>query len=731
MCPDLDFRRPNLVFLLAALLVAMTCAAYHAVGRVPFVFDDSAAVLENPTIRRLWPLRDVLSPPQNATGAIGRPIVNLSLALNYAAGGTSPRGYHVFNVVVHLAGALALFGILRRTFRRPPLATRFGEDATLLGWCAALLWSLHPLQTESVVCVIQRSELIVGCFYLLTLYAFVRSVDSPAPLGWQVLAWFACALGMASKELMVSAPLMLFLYDRTFVAGTFASAWRQRRKFYYALAGAWLVLVWVMVISGQRGGTSGLGLGVTSWEYLLTQCRALVLYLKLSLWPDPLVLDYGIETITRASAVVGRGLFLIGLAAGTAVALWRRPVLGFNGAWFFAILAPSSSFIPLTTQTMAEHRMYLPLAAVIILVVTAIYRSARTPGLALSLILALAGGWLTARRVDDYRDEVTIWQDNVAKWPTNARAHNNLAELFLKQGRTPEAIVHQRASIRLEPHEVNTHYNLGNALMATGDPEGAIACYHEALRLGGGRISANIHHNLGTALEKSGRVPEAVAQYERALQIEPQHPQANNNLAMLLDTPADRPRALEHFARAVHANPQSADIELNFGNALAHGARPAEALAHYRRALALRPDFPAAQIALGMSLADSGQMDAAIAEFQSVLRQRPQEAEAHFQLADVLSKLGRRAEAIAHYEQALEVKPTFEAYNDLAVALRAIGRTPEALPHFRAALKLRPDSAEVHYNFALALQELGQTAEARLHYTEARRRRPDLPALDL
>ena len=763
--PDTPARSRAPVALLAALLVAVTFAAYHRVGGVPFVFDDAAAVLENPTIRHLWPLRDVLSPPQNVTGAVGRPLVNLSLALNHALGGTAPGGYHWFNLGVHVAGALALFGIVRRTLRRPPLAARFAAGATLLGWGAALLWALHPLQTESVVCVIQRSELIVGLFYLLTLYAFIRSVESPSPLRWQIAAWLACALGMASKELMVSAPLMVLLYDRTFVTGGFGAAWRARKKFYVALAATWLLLAWVALGSGQRGGTSGFGLGVSAWEYLLTQCRAIVLYLKLSLWPDPLVLDYGVETISSAAQVAGRGIFLLALAAGTIVALWRRPVLGFVGFWSFAILAPSSSFVPLTTQTMAEHRMYLPLAAVIVLIVAAAQAAARTRAPAIIVVLALGCAALTVRRVGDYRDEKTLWRDTVAKWPSNARALNNLAScqvkdgetaaaianfeaalklrpdyadahsnlgvLLLQQGRTAEAVAHHRTAVQIQPESARARYNFAIGLLAAGDPVGAVAGFKEALRLGGGDNEGNVRHNLALALEKTGQPAEAAAQYEQVLRLDPAHVEANNNLAMLLAARGEMEPAVQYLTRAVQAEPKSADIEFNFGLILARRGRLAEAVPHYRRAIELRPDFALARIALGMALADLGQAPAAATEFETVLARDPANAEAHLQLATVRAQQNRMPDAIAHYEQALKARPDFfEVHNDLAVALRRAGRPAEALPHFRAALKLRPDSPEVHYNFALALKDTGQTADARLHEAEARRRRPDLPALN-
>eukprot|EP01035_Chromulina_nebulosa_P064498 gene64498-88221_t len=133
---------------------------------------------------------------------------------------------------------------------------------------------------------------------LLTLYTFVRSLTAPRPVRWQALSCLACLLGIASKEVMVAAPLLVFAYDRTFVAGTIAAAWRARRGYYLALASTWLLLVVLVLGNTRRGGTAGFGSGVDVLDYALTQLHALTHYLRLALWPHPLVFDYGLVTVT-------------------------------------------------------------------------------------------------------------------------------------------------------------------------------------------------------------------------------------------------------------------------------------------------------------------------------------------------------------------------------------------------------------------------------------------------
>ena len=206
------------VALAGALVVLAALAAYHNSFSGPFIWDDLFSIVDNPTIRHFG---SALSPP-NDIGVGGRPISNLPLALNFAIGGTDVWGYHAFNLLIHTLAGLTLFGLARRTLRRPVLQDRFGTLALPLALAVAVIWTAHPLQTESVTFITQRYESMMGLFYLLTLYCFVRSVESPASARWQALSVVAGLLGVMTKEIIATAPVIVLLYDRTFVAGRFS-----------------------------------------------------------------------------------------------------------------------------------------------------------------------------------------------------------------------------------------------------------------------------------------------------------------------------------------------------------------------------------------------------------------------------------------------------------------------------------------------------------------------------
>ncbi len=460
-------------FLPPLLLVLAGAAAYLNTFRVPFLFDDLKWIVSNPTLRKPWPPGDVLWPRQPGLNVAGRPVVSLSLALNYAAGGLDPRGYHAVNLLIHLAAGLLLFGIVRRTLNEPP-------EAPWMALAAAGIWLLHPLQTESVTYVIQRTESLMGLLYLLTLYAALRD--------WKVLAVLACALGMATKEVMVTAPLAVLLWDRAYRAGSFREAWARRRGLYLGLGATWGVLA-ACLAGGTTTQQAGFGFQeIGPLDYARTQCGVILHYLRLAAWPNPLVFDYfGWPVARDLKDWLPQGLALLALLVPTLWALRRNHALGFPAFFFFLALAPTSSVMPIR-DLVFEHRLYLPLAGLAVLAVLGAKALARRagvggPALGLVLLAAAAGlGAATFLRNRDYRNALAIWYDTLHKRPLNPRARCIAGSLLLRAD--PDlSIAFSREAIRLKPDYALAYNNLGNALAWKNDLDGALAAVEEALRL--------------------------------------------------------------------------------------------------------------------------------------------------------------------------------------------------------------------------------------------------------
>ena len=717
--------RRGLTVLAAGLIVLAALIAYRNSISAPFIFDDFPAIAENPTIRHLWPPGAALSPPANGSGVSSRPIVNLSLAINYAAGGLDVRGYHATNLAIHLLAGLVLLGVVRRTLRRPGLGSWANAHALSFAFATALLWTVHPLQTESVTCVIQRTESLGGLFYLLTLYGFVRAVDSPRPGRWVAAMLGACLIGMATKEVLATAPLMVLLYDRTFVAGTFRQAWRLRRRWYLGLAATWLLLLFLVVGGGgRRGGTVGFGLGVNPWEYALTQCRAIGLYLQLSFWPHPLVVDYGGALVRHAAEVAPQILLVATLVVTTCIALFRWPALGFLGAWFLGILAPSSSVLPLVTQTMAEHRMYLPLAAVVLAVVLALGRLLGGRCLPVCLALAVAATWLTVNRNSDYRDPARLWRANLAACPTSARAESNLGQVLYERGEWPEAITHYETALRLDPRLANAHYNLGLALARLGRIAEALARFSAAAEIQPSFVDA--HLEWGRMLMKAKQPAAAAEQFAQALQLAPAQAPAHRELGLALVALGRTTEACEQYARALQLDPGFAEAEGNWGGALLRLNQVEPALEHLEHARRLNPRSPEVQSNLGIAFARLGRIPEALDCFAAAVQLDPNFADAQLNLGVALAQAGRLPEALGALTRAVELEPDSpETQANLANALADTGRATDAVAHYERALQLRPDYAEVHANLGFVLLRAGRPVEAQRHFREALRLEPN------
>ena len=237
------------------VLVATVLAGYANSLRCPFVFDDRHDIIDNPTIRRLWPPGDLfLVRSENAAALQTRPVVNLSFALDYAVGGLNTLPYHVTNLAVHILAALALFGIVRRTLLLPRFRDRFGRAAAALALAAALLWAVHPLQTESVTYITQRYESMMGLFYLVAVYGLIRCGDSTHPYAWGAVTVAATLLALGSKEVAISLPIVILLYDRVLLAGAFSETWRRRWGLYFALLATWAAFAVLQLRAGPRPG---------------------------------------------------------------------------------------------------------------------------------------------------------------------------------------------------------------------------------------------------------------------------------------------------------------------------------------------------------------------------------------------------------------------------------------------------------------------------------------------
>lgn len=531
--------RQRLTLIFIFLIVGLV--AFHNSFQAPFVFDDVRGVLENDNIRTLWP-------PWAPFRGTSRPLVQVSLALNFAISGFSVWSYHTLNLLIHVAAALTLFTTSRLTLKRyGPGNLKDASEG--LAMAIALCWMVHPLQTESVTYVIQRGEAMMGLFCLLTLRCFIVSIASPRQTRWQLCSLLCCFFGLMTKPVMLMAPVLILVYDRTFIARSFAAALRLRWRYYSALLAimALMPLIlngnkkdWATTVGSEVTGTSPL-------QYAANQPAIILHYLRLAFWPDALCLDYGLRPEENSWVILGSSLLIGLLLALTVWALKKRKVGGFAGAWFFLTLAPTSSFVPIADLAF-EHRMYLALAGVLAVALPAGYfllnkmldhlaLFQRSEGLILGGSAMLVGALLAGRTIlrnEDYSSEISIWASAIEVRPRSARAQYNLGTALSRKQHAEEAVDHLRKAVQIRSSYPEAYYNLGNVLYALGRWPEAILSYRRALTLT--PDDWQMHNNLGVALVKSGDQSSAEIEFERTLLLNPECSSAERNLAKLRQT---------------------------------------------------------------------------------------------------------------------------------------------------------------------------------------------------
>jgi tetratricopeptide (TPR) repeat protein len=735
------------IWAVALVLAISIGAVYFQSLNAPFMFDDNASILANGSIVSLWPLFGTsdhpgpLHPPVPLPTA-GRPLVNFSFALNYFFGGDAPIGYHIVNLLIHIGSALLLWAIVRRTLELPYFAGRFASSAGWLALAVSLIWALHPVQTEAVLYTTQRTELMMAFFYLATLYCSLRYWLAHEKL-WLALAVVASLAGMASKEVMVSAPLIILLFDRTFVSGSLGKAIRTSWPLYFGLASTWLLLL-ALNVGGPRGDSAGFEGGASLVSYWLTQCQVLLMYLKLMIWPAPLLIHYQfpyLESFAQSWMYVVPVL-LIGFA--TLMLLWRNSPVGFLGTCVFAILAPTS-LVPIVTEVAAERRMYLPLAALVVLFVLGGYwlvqlilgrsavgtdspGSARVPRLvtvSAAFVVAVVFAVVSVGRLNAYSEPAILWREVVQHEPQDFVAHANLGSVLLfEPDRQAEAIEELQAALALKPDFATALSDLGLALTNTGRLPEAIEKLQQAIKLQPKQPLGYI--NLGVALTHAGRLPEAVDTFHEILALEPDNFDALNNLGLAL-TEMGRPAdAIEPLQHALRVKPNHPDAHNNLGRAFTNAGRLTEAINELDIARKLTPDNALVLNNLGFALTQAGRAQEAVQVLEQAVHVRPDFALAHNNLAIALFGTGKAKQADEHFRLAIQYNPKdANAHSNLARLLANMGNVPEAIAHYRQAVDVQPDRADFHNSLADLLRQTGDVRQATEHYQAAVRRDPD------
>ena len=625
-----SFYRRHRMGLMLTGLVVLVLVIYSSGMSGPFIFDDMNNIEYNPHIRLTELSFDGLEKAAFASPASRRPVANVSFALNYWLHGESTFGYHLFNVLIHAAAGIMLFFFIRVTLNTPALRTTYSAHKWV-AFTAALIWLVHPLQSQSVTYIVQRMNSLAAMFYIIALFFYARGRLSPIAIGrW---LWFGgCAaaglFAAGSKQTAATLPFFIFLYEWYFFQDL-SWSWFKRRilplagvlVLFGALALAYLgVNPLETILSGYEKRDFTLN------ERVLTQFRVVIFYISLLLFPHPsrLNLDRDFD-ISHSPIDPITTLFCMAAIAGLLFLAWRlapkQRLASFGIVWFLGNLVIESSIIGL--EIIFDHRTYLPSMLVCLMAVVLLYPRLRPKWLGigvLAIVVALFSLW-TYQRNAVFRSQLSIWADCALKSPNKARPHNNLGIFLKKKGKIKAAIAHFKKALEIDPEYASAYINLGAANARVGQNEAALENFSEALRQSHNAPEA--HYSMGNVLVLMGRSDEA----------------------------------LEHYQNALKFRPEYADAHLKMADILDDKGRQQEAIHHYRESLRIDPNYVQAHNNLGVTLAGQGQLEEAILHFTKVLQMRPRDAEAHFNMGNARANQGRYEEAAAFFSKALQINP--------------------------------------------------------------------------
>ncbi len=602
-------RAGGVSFLMAFFCLVIPILLYSPSLRGPFVFDDFSNIVDN---------RDIRSPDRIGIGLLNthlivknrqaptRPVTSLTFALNYVWNGLNPFGYRLFNILVHSANTLLVFLMTLMILRRL-------QDAAVkesLAFAIALIFCVHPLQTEAVAYISHRSDSMATFFYLLSMLSFFAGRDRRWPYSVLPAAFFFI-LAAGSKEWTYAAlPAALLLIDvLVFSRSEKLRMWRH--------APIWILAV-ILIASRKyltgRWGFLGPDLD-RIWPALTYAGVQSYVWLKYAaLWFLPLWQTFDHYLVPNApglarkifasaalwsAAIVGAGYWIhklgwkeFSVRAAQSASDPRRRLLWLGLGMAAILIAPTSSIIP-TYEAMAERRVYLAVwsgSLAWVAFLAGLIKNGGTLKAALAVHIMLLAA-LTWRRTELYRYPEKLWEEAIERYPENADAHLNLGVVEMKNGRPDKALHNWLHAVELRklrnPQAFN---NIGEIYFQRGEIRKALEYFKEAARQ-----DPQLHYawrNMGDAFYELGEDAAAEESYHRALALVPDEPELYNNLGLVLERRKNFPGAEKAYQKAMELDPDFAPAHAHLAELYVQTERLPEALRRYAQWQVLEPDNP-------------------------------------------------------------------------------------------------------------------------------------------
>ena len=516
-----------------SLLIFLGFLIYSNTKEAPFTLDDGHNIVNNHNIRIENLSLDELGKAGFKSPIPSRPVANISFAINHYLHEYNVKGFRFFNVLVHVLTGIFLYFFIRDTLHTPALKPKYGKNEWLPVF-AAILWMVHPIQTQSVTYIVQRMNCLSSMFYILAMWMYTLGRIQKSRRK-KIVRYTGCLLSgimsLGSKEIAATLPFFIFIYEWYFFQ-QLGKTWLNKQAFPFRLS-----MVFLAALTFSHLGSTPLEALLSSYETtdfslgqrLMTQSRVIFFYLGLIFYPHPsrLNLDHHIllsSSLTDPMTTILSILGLIMIFAGAVFLAKRDSLLSFCLLWFLGNLVIESSIIAL--EIAFEHRVYLPSMMLILMTVVLVGRLVRQRKLRIFFLcsmVVISSLW-TYQRNQVWQNEVSLWEDSAHKSPHKARPNNNLAVALVDKGEWAHASEHFKTALKAKPYSSTLHKNMGNLMMELNRPDAAVHHYKWASRIK--PDNPELHFKLGGALMVQENYVHAMRSFSQALMIKPDYKQA-------------------------------------------------------------------------------------------------------------------------------------------------------------------------------------------------------------
>jgi protein O-mannosyl-transferase len=620
-------------------ICALGFLAYFQTLFVPFYLDDIPNLVENSIIKDVGHIGLIW------THSGASPLAYLTFAINFYLGGLEVFGYHFFNLLIHIFASIFVYFLTREIFETPTIKASMNQtNPHWMALGASLIFLIHPVQTQAVTYISQRTTSLATALYLFSVFCYLRARVTGKFI-FSLAAFIGTVAAMSTKEIAFTIPFTMLLCEFIFLDLSMKGLRARLLRFIpflFTLAIVPLYLFLRLMFLGKESGSFNLMLSemskISSLDYLRTQFVVIWKYIGLLILPigqnldhaHPFVHAWTLSTLVSLTSIVSLFLFAVWL-------IRRQPILGFCILWFFLTLSVESSMIPLR-EAMAEHRLYLPMFGFSLFLSNGSYLLLKETKrwLVFMAVVVIVFSTFTILRNNIWRDEFSMWQDVVSKSPSSARGLTNLALVYQKRGDKEQARNLHEKAIEVNPDYFKSYYNLGALYQEEQNYKKATQYYWETVKRETNYTRA--YNDLAVSYGAQGDLSRKIELLTRTLRTNPNDDQVHYNLGFAYQEQMKWKNAARHFEKA---------IELNSRHTKAYGGLGAVYLAEneynlaikmLRKALELNPQYKLAYKDLAIAFSRQGNHTKAIETLRTGLNMIPQDPDLEYVLSELTTQ---------------------------------------------------------------------------------------------